>query len=179
MKTYFILFFLLAGNFLSVAQNKNIYDFTVKDIDGNDFNFGQLKGRKIMIVNTASECGFTPQYKDLEKLYRTYRDSGFVIVGFPANNFGGQEPGTDAQIKEFCTKQFNVTFPMMAKISVKGDDMHPLYRWLTDKKENGVSDADVKWNFHKFFIDEKGIWYKSVSTMTSPLNNEITEWIIK
>ena len=159
------------------ADTKSFYDFKVKDIDGNDFDFSALKGKKVMIVNTASECGYTPQYEGLEKLYEKYKDKNFIIIGFPANNFGGQEPGTNAVIKEFCKKNYGVTFPMMEKISVKGDDKHELYKWLEDKKLNGVSDGEVKWNFGKFLIDENGKWYKCISTKTEPMDEQITNWI--
>ncbi|MEW6467422.1 MAG: glutathione peroxidase [Bacteroidota bacterium] len=155
----------------------SFYDFKVKDIEGKDFDFGTLKGKKVMIVNTASECGYTPQYADLQKLYEQYKDKNFVIIGFPANNFGGQEPGTNADIRQFCSKNFGVTFPMMEKISVKGDDTHEVYKWLTSKKRNGVSDAEVKWNFWKFLIDENGKWSKSLSSKVAPLDDEIVKWI--
>ncbi len=140
---------------LANAQS-SFYDFTVKDINGHDFNFSQLKGKKVMVVNTASKCGFTPQYANLESLYEKYKDDNFIIIGFPANNFNHQEPGTNNEIKEFCTKNYGVTFPMMSKISVKGDDMSPVYKWLTSKKENGKMDSEVKWNFQKYLIDENG-----------------------
>lgn len=156
---------------------KSFYDFKVTDIDGKEFNLEKLRGMKVMVVNTASECGYTPQYKELEELYKKYKDKKFVIIGFPANNFGGQEPGADTTIKSFCTKNFGVTFPMMSKISVKGDDMAPLYKWLTDKIENGVSDATVKWNFNKFLIDEKGNWVAWKPSKITPMSEEITKWI--
>ncbi len=156
---------------------KTLYDFKVKDIEGKEFDMAQLKGKKVMVVNTASECGFTPQYKELQELYIKYKDKNFVIIGFPANNFGGQEPGSDPEIKTFCTKNYGVTFPMMSKISVKGDDMAPLYKWLQNKSENGVEDGSVRWNFHKFLIDEKGQWVRSVGSRTKPDSEEITNWI--
>ncbi len=136
--------------------HKTLYDFTVKDIDGNVFKLSSLKGKKVLIVNTASQCGNTPQYADLEKLYKEYEARNFVIIGFPANNFGSQEPGTNEEIKSFCSLKYQVTFPMMSKISVKGDDMDPLYKWLTSKKENGVMDSEVTWNFQKYMIDANG-----------------------
>jgi glutathione peroxidase len=132
-----------------------VYNFKVESLDGGTIDFAKYKGKKILIVNTASKCGNTPQYEDLEKLYQQYK-SKLVVIGFPANNFGGQEPGTNAEIKEFCSSTYKVTFPMAAKISVKGDDMHPLYQWLTSKDKNGVLDAEVKWNFNKFLLNEKG-----------------------
>jgi glutathione peroxidase len=143
-----------------------IYDFKVAGLDGTDIDFSKYKGKKIMVVNTASKCGNTPQYSELEKLYETYKDK-LVIIGFPANNFGSQEPGSNLEIKEFCTKNYGVTFPMAEKISVKGDDIHPLYKWLVDQsKELAKTETDetkkklledpVKWNFTKFLINEKG-----------------------
>ena len=159
------------------VDTKSFYDFKVKDIDGNDFDFSVLKGKKVMIVNTASECGYTPQYEGMEKLYEKYKDKNFIIIGFPANNFGAQEPGTNVVIKEFCKKKYGVTFPMMEKISVKGDDKHELYKWLTDNKLNGVSDGEVKWNFGKFLIDENGKWFKCLSAKVEPMDEQITNWI--
>ena len=158
---------------------KSLYDFKAKTIDGSDFDFSSLKGKKVLIVNTASECGNTPQYKDLEDLYKTYGGDKFTIIGFPANNFGAQEPGTNVQIKEFCTKNYGVTFPMMSKISVKGEDMDPLYQWLTKKDENGVQDAEVKWNFQKFLIDENGHWAGVISNKENPMSAKIVDWIKK
>lgn len=134
---------------------RSIYDFKVEALDGGTIDFAAFKGKKILIVNTASKCGNTPQYEDLEKLYETHKDK-LVIVGFPANNFGGQEPGTNSEIKEFCKKNYGVTFPMAAKISVKGDDIAPIYKWLCSKSENGVMDVEIKWNFGKFLLDENG-----------------------
>ncbi|MDR1984678.1 MAG: glutathione peroxidase [Prevotellaceae bacterium] len=156
------------------AQNKNFYDFTVKTIDGNDFSLSELKGKKVIVVNVASKCGLTPQYKQLQELYEKFQ---IVIIGFPANNFGAQEPGTNNEIKEFCTANYGVTFLMMEKISVKGDDIAPLYKWLTQKAENGKEDAEVTWNFQKFLIDENGNWVKSIYPRTSPTDNEIISWI--
>jgi glutathione peroxidase len=136
--------------------SQGFYDFRVKTLEGQTFDFATLKGKKVMIVNTASKCGFTPQYKDLEELYEKYGNSNFVIIGFPANNFASQEPGTAKEIREFCTKNYGVTFPLMEKVSVKGDDMSPVYKWLTSKAKNGVMDSEVKWNFQKYLIDENG-----------------------
>lgn len=173
---------ILLNNFSSFAQNnsKTIYDFKVKNIDGSTFDFSTLKGKKIIIVNTASECGNTPQYAQLEEIYKKNKSKNLVIIGFPANNFGGQEPGSDKEIKLFCSKNYAVTFPMMSKISVKGSDMAPIYKWLTEKAENGVKDVPVTWNFQKFLIDEKGKWVASVAPKTSPLSSdEINEFISK
>src|SRR5699024_725381 len=156
---FIVSFFLFSTN--NFAQQKtmdkqSIYQFTVKDIEGNDFNFADLKGKKILVVNTASECGYTGQYENLEKLYQEYKDQDFVIVGFPANNFGGQEPGSNKTIASFCKANYGVSFPMMSKISVKGEDEHPLYQFLTQKSKNGEMDSEVKWNFQKYLIDEEG-----------------------
>ena len=158
-------------------MQKSFYDFSVKTLDGAAFNFSCLKGKKVMIVNTASQCGFTPQYEQLESLYKKYKDKNFVIIGFPANNFGGQEPGTNSEIRQFCTKNYGVTFPMMEKISVKGDDMHPVYQWLTKKSENGKLDCSVRWNFEKFLINEKGELVENLNSMTSPSSDKIVSWL--
>lgn len=160
-----------------MAQTNNFHDFKVKDINGKDYDLALLKGKKVLVVNTASKCGFTPQYKDLQELYEKYGSEKFVIIGFPANNFMSQEPGSNEEIKEFCSTKYNVTFPMMEKISVKGKDMHPLYVWLTSKDKNGVLDSDVKWNFQKYMIDENGKLVDMVSPKTSPLDEKIIKWI--
>lgn len=154
-----------------------IYGFKVKTIDGAEFDFASLKGKKILIVNTASECGLTPQYKQLEEVYKKYKGMNFTIIGFPANNFGSQEPGSNSQIKEFCTKNYGVSFPMMEKVSVKGDDMCELYKWLTQKEKNGVMSSSVKWNFQKYMIDENGHLVDSVSPARKPDCNKIVNWI--
>jgi glutathione peroxidase len=156
MKIRLTVFTVIMALFSASGFSQGFYDFKVKTLEGQTFDFASLKGKKVMIVNTASKCGYTPQYKDLEELYQKYSESNFVIIGFPANNFLGQEPGSAAEIREFCTKNYGVTFPLMEKISVKGDDMHPLYKWLTSKAKNGVMDSEVKWNFQKYLIDEKG-----------------------
>lgn len=158
------------------AQN-SFHDFVVKDIQGNDFKLASLKGKKVLVVNTASKCGLTPQYAKLETLYKLYGGNNFVIIGFPANNFLSQEPGSNADIQAFCTENYGVTFPMMAKISVKGDDQHPLYKWLTEKSLNGVEDSSVSWNFQKYLIDENGKLVKSFSPRTDPLDQGIVNWI--
>ncbi len=150
----------------------SIHSFSVKALDGSTIRFADFKGKKILIVNTASECGYTPQYKDLEALYEKYKEK-LVIVGFPANNFGEQEPGTNAEIKTFCTKNYGVTFPMAEKISVKGDNMAPIYQWLTQKAKNGVLNATIKWNFNKFLLDEKGQMIAKFDSGTKPMGEEI------
>ncbi|MBP6286266.1 MAG: glutathione peroxidase [Ferruginibacter sp.] len=157
----------------TIAPAKSIYDFKVEALDGGTIDFAGFKGKKILIVNTASKCGYTPQYEGLEQLYEKYKDK-LVIVGFPANNFGGQEPGTNTEIKEFCKKNYGVTFPMAAKISVKGDDIAPIYKWLCNKSENGVLDAEIKWNFGKFLLDEKGNLLNYFGTKVTPMSEEIT-----
>ena len=159
-----------------VAQDKDFYDFKVKTIDGAVFDFAQLKGKKVMIVNTASKCGLTPQYEGLQELFEKHGGDDFVILGFPANNFKGQEPGTNSEIKTFCTANYGVTFPMMSKISVKGDDMHPLYQWLTKKELNGVEDSDVSWNFQKYLIDD-GNLVKYLKPSKKPMSGEVLEWL--
>jgi len=152
-----------------------IYQFKVKDINGNEFDFSQLKGKKIMIVNTASECGLTPQYKELEKLSKL--SNSLVIIGFPANNFGAQEPGSNAEIAKFCSVNYGVSFPMMSKISVKGDDMHPLYQYLTQKSLNGFSDNEVTWNFQKYIIDEEGFLIKILPPKIPPMDTQFMKWL--
>src|SRR5918993_2792730 len=151
---------------------KSIYDFKVEGLDGSTIDFSKFKGKKILIVNTASECGYTKQYEGLEELYKKYQDK-LVIVGFPANNFGGQEPGSNEQIKEFCKKNYGVTFPMAAKISVKGDDTAPIYKWLCSKSENGVLDAEIKWNFNKFLVDENGKLITKFDSKVTPTSEEL------
>ena len=151
----------------------SIYDFKVEALDGSTIDFAAFKGKKILIVNTASACGYTPQYEGLEALYKKYQDK-LVIVGFPANNFGGQEPGSNSEIKEFCKKNYGVSFPMAAKISVKGDDTAPIYKWLCNKTQNGVLDAEIKWNFNKFLLDENGILITKFDSGVKPLSDELT-----
>ena len=134
----------------------SVYDFTLNSIDGAATPLSSFKGKVVLLVNVASKCGFTPQYAGLEKLYEAYKDKGFVIVGVPANNFGKQEPGTNEEIKTFCSRNYNVTFPMMSKVSVKGEDTTPLYQYLTDKSANPTTGGEIKWNFTKFLVDKKG-----------------------
>jgi glutathione peroxidase len=154
-------------------------DFVMKDIDGKQYDLAQLKGKVVMFVNVASRCGFTPQYEGLEKLYETYKDKGFVIVGFPANNFGAQEPGTNEQIKQFCSSKYSVTFPMMSKISVKGGDEHPLYRFLTEGDSAGDFKGEIGWNFTKFLIDKSGHVFARFASKTKPLDDSVTAAIDK
>lgn len=162
MFSFFGLFGGKEGNMKSYEQNavqnsgKTIYSFTVNDIDGKPVNLGDYKGKVVVIVNVASKCGLTPQYEDMQKLYDDYKEKGVVILAFPANNFMGQEPGTDEEIKTFCSKNYGVSFPVFSKISVKGKNKAPLYNFLTAKEENGVMDSSVKWNFQKYLIDREG-----------------------
>lgn len=176
MRNTLLLFGLVLMTTLSYGQ-ESFYDFTVKDIQGNDFSFSALKGKKILVVNTASKCGLTPQYKQLENLFETYGGENFTIIGFPANNFANQEPGSDSEIAEFCTKNYGVTFPMMSKISVKGEDKHPLYQWLTTKTLNGVMDSDVSWNFQKYLVSETGQLVDMVEPKVKPDDPRIVDWI--
>lgn len=162
---------------LFAVGQKNFHQFEVNDIDGNKVKMSDYKGKKILVVNVASKCGLTPQYSELQELYNQYKDSNFVIIAFPANNFLGQEPGSEEEIKEFCTKNYGVTFPVMSKISVKGKDIHPVYEWLTMKKHNKVTDASVQWNFQKFIVDEKGDFAGYFSPKESPMSDKIVGWI--
>ena len=179
MKTFVLMMVSLLFAVSLEAQNKSFYDFTVKTIDGKDFPLSSLKGKKVLVVNVASKCGLTPQYAQLEKLYEKYKDKDFVIVGFPANNFMGQEPGSNEEIAQFCSLNYDVTFPMMAKISVKGKEIAPLYQWLTEKKLNGKEDASVQWNFQKFMIDENGKRVGFASPKESAFSDKIVAWIEK
>ena len=153
-------------------SSTSIYSFKVETLDGKVIDFEKFKGKKILIVNTASKCGYTPQYEELQKLYDKYKER-LVIVGFPANNFGGQEPATNTEIQEFCQKNYGVSFPMAAKVSVKGDDIAPIYKWLCNKTENGVMDSEIKWNFGKFLLDEKGNLIKYFPSKVTPMSEEI------
>ena len=155
----------------------SIHSFKCEDINGQSYDLAQLKGKKVLVVNTASKCGLTPQYEELERLYNEFKDQNFVIVGFPANNFMGQEPGSNENIAAFCQKNYGVSFPMMSKISVKGKDMHPIYQFLTQKAKNGLEDNQVQWNFQKYLLDEEGFLVKVISPQTSPMDASIVDWI--
>ncbi|MBN8584060.1 MAG: glutathione peroxidase [Ignavibacteria bacterium] len=164
---------------INMSDKSTFYQFLesnpnakVRSIDGTEYDYSGLKGKKVLIVNTASECGYTPQYEDLEKLYQSYKDK-LIILGFPANNFGGQEPGSNEEIKEFCKTKYSVTFPMFEKISVAGDDMAPIYKWLTSKDLNGWNDQQPKWNFNKYLLDEEGNLVKYYSSAVKPMSDEI------
>jgi len=185
MKTIIILVGLAVIGFIAISWKKyskpsftypvsnTIYDFKLKTLSGEEITLGKFKGKKILLVNVASKCGYTPQYKNLQALHEKYKDK-LVVIGFPANNFGWQEPGNAEEIQEFCSKNYGVTFQMMEKISVKGKDMHPLYQWLSNKEQNGVTDEAPGWNFCKYLMDENGKIIKFFSSKTDPLSEEIT-----
>jgi glutathione peroxidase len=162
----------------SLIAASGIYSFTLNSIDGKPAPLADYKGKVVLIVNVASKCGFTPQYSALESTYEKYKDQGFVILGFPANNFGAQEPGTNEEIKTFCTRKYNVTFPMYAKISVKGDDQAPLYAYLTKETGPGLT-GDIKWNFTKFLVDRNGNVVQRFESAVTPDSKEVTEAIEK
>ncbi|MBK8467328.1 MAG: glutathione peroxidase [Chloracidobacterium sp.] len=164
---------------VTATFEKSIYDFKMKNIDGQEVKLNTYKGKVIMIVNTASKCGYTPQYEGLQGLYDKYKDKGMVVLGFPANNFMGQEPGTEAEIKEFCTLKYKVTFPMFAKISVKGEDQHPLYNFLTNKATNPEFSGDVSWNFNKFLVDRSGKVVARFGSKDKPDSEAVTAAIEK
>jgi glutathione peroxidase len=172
-----LLFILLTFSSTTIMAQSNFHQFKAKTLDGGELDFSTLKGKKVLVVNVASKCGLTPQYTDLQKLYEQYGGEKFEIIGFPANNFMGQEPGSSDEIAEFCQKNYGVTFTMMEKVSVKGKDQSPIYKWLTDKKENGVLDAAVSWNFEKFLIDENGNLVKNLEPKTVPMDDEIVNWV--
>jgi glutathione peroxidase len=150
----------------------NLFDFSINDINGKSFDLSSLKGNKILIVNTASECGYTFHYEPLEELYQTYKGKGFVVLGFPCNDFGKQEPGTEAEIATFCQKNYGVTFPMMSKIEILGENPHPIYKWLTSE-----TNTEVKWNFQKYLINEEGAVVKMIAHNILPKDDEIVTWI--
>ena len=182
MKTVFIIGLILAlvlvfYRFKKPANKTSIHQFKAKTIEGEWLDFSSLKGKKILIVNTASKCGFTPQFKELEDLYEKYKDKNFVIIGFPCNQFGSQEPGSSSDIKEFCTRNYGVTFMMMKKVDVKGDSISEIYSWLTSKAKNGVKNSSVKWNFQKYMIDENGFLVDYVLPFKSPNCSKIVNWI--
>lgn len=184
MYKFYVLIFLLLLGFIIYAfitkkgkPTSSIHQFKAVSLEGKEIDFLTFKGKKILLVNTASECGFTPQFKELEELYKKYQDRNFVIVGFPCNQFGKQEPGSNFEIKEFCTLHYGVTFPMMEKINVKGDSISPIYSWLTAKANNGVESSSVKWNFQKYLIDENGFLVGHVNSFKNPLTSKIINWI--
>ena len=158
----------------NAVTEKSIHDFKVKSLDGGTIDFAEFKGKKILIVNTASECGYTVQYEGLQKLSEQYKDK-LVVIGFPSNDFGGQEPGSAEEIQQFCTSKFNVSFPMAEKVNIKSDPVAPIYQWLTKKEHNGVEDAEVKWNFNKFLIDENGKYVAHFGSRTKPSDAELID----
>lgn len=163
--------------FVSISiMEQTIHQFEVEGLNGDKINFSEFKGKKILVVNVASKCGFTPQYKQLQELHEQHGDN-LVIIGFPCNDFGGQEPGSNEEIAAFCQKNYGVSFLMADKVNIKGSDVHPIYQWLTNKDKNGVMDSDVKWNFHKFLIDEEGQLVKSLPSTVSPLDDSILSWV--
>ena len=171
MKAFFTAGLLALG---ALINAQTIHQFKVKTLEGKEFDMASLKGKKVMIVNTASECGFTPQYQQLEEVYKKYAGQNFVIIAFPCNDFGAQEPGSAADIRSFCSKNYGVTFPLMEKVSIANS---PVYQWLTQKSQNGVADAVVKWNFNKFLIDENGKFVKHLPSKAKPTDEEVTAWI--
>ena len=158
-------------------KKMSIHEFKVENINGEEFDFSSLKGKKIMVVNTASKCGLTPQYEKLEALYQKYKNENFIIIGFPSNDFMGQEPGSNEEIIAFCKKNYGVSFPMMSKVKVKGNDKCDLYSFLTSKSQNGLEDNKVQWNFQKYLLDENGFLVKVLSPRTLPDDPQISSWI--
>lgn len=175
---YFITIAVIAimSAFTLPGEPNSIHSFKVKSITGSTIDFSSFKGKKILVVNTASKCGYTPQYTALQKLSDQYKDK-LVVIGFPANNFGSQEPGSDGEIQEFCKARFGVTFPLASKVSVKGDDTAPIYKWLTSKAKNGVLDATIGWNFNKFLLDENGKMIAYFPSNVTPDSEEITKYL--
>ena len=163
----------------SGEKMNSIYDFSLKDIDHKEVNLSQYRGKVVLVVNVASRCGYTPQYEGLQKVYMKYKDRGFVILGFPANNFMAQEPGTDEEIKTFCSAKYNVTFPIFSKISVKGDDIHPLYKFLTSKETDPEFGGDIKWNFSKFLVDKSGKIIARFEPKVTPESDPVIQAIEK
>jgi glutathione peroxidase len=173
-RPYILICFLIISQ-LAFSQ-KTLHDFSAQTITGEIFDFSTLKGKKVLIVNTATECSLTPQFRKMQELYEEYGGDDFEIVAFPCNDFGSQEPGTNEQINEFCTQKYNVSFTLMEKISIK-EEMHPIYQWLTSSEENGTLDAKVIWNFQKFLVDEDGRVVESLSPITGVQNRRIIEWL--
>jgi glutathione peroxidase len=168
----FIMVATMLASFISLTKINTVHQFKVKGIDGKTIDFATFKGKKVLIVNTASECGYTPQYEGLQKLYLQQKGN-LVIVGFPCNQFGGQESGTEATIQSFCKSRYGVTFPLTAKVDVKGENITPIYKWLCSKNENGVLDATIKWNFNKFLLDENGKLLAYFPSSVAPDSDEI------
>jgi len=166
-----------ANNESLKIKKMSIHEFKVENINGEEFDFSSLNGKKIMVVNTASKCGLTPQYEKLEALYQKYKNENFIIIGFPSNDFMGQEPGSNEEIIAFCKKNYGVSFPMMSKVKVKGNDKCDIYSFLTSKSQNGLEDNKVQWNFQKYLLDENGFLIKVLSPRTLPDDPQISNWI--
>jgi len=175
MKTIFFTFLIVLTS-KSMAQSTSIYDYSFNSIDGINISLNQFKGKKMLFVNVASRCGFTSQYKELQLLHEKYKD-GLVLIGFPCDQFGGQEPGTEKEIKAFCQKNYGVDFIMSEKINVKGKNQHPIYSWLTQSSLNGVKNSSVLWNFQKYLIDENGVYIDFYTSITSPTSTKITRYL--
>lgn len=172
-----ILTIILIAMNIQAQTDSAFFDFKVNDLEGEEIDFSQFRGKKVLVVNTASRCGYTSQYEDLQKLYMQYKDKNFTIIGFPSNNFLKQEPGSDQKIRNFCSRKYGVSFPMMTKISVKGNDIHPVYQWLTQKEKNGKMDSSVKWNFQKYLVNGDGALEGTLPPKTEPFDPQIIEWI--
>lgn len=178
MKFFFlVLIFLFSVQIM--AQKKTLHNFTATTIDGKEFDFSTLKGKKLLIVNIATECSLAPQLKKLQELYEEYGGDDFEIVGFPSNDFGKQEPGENAEIYDVYTNKYDITFQLMEKISIKGEDSHPIYKWLTSSEENGTLEAKVTWNYQKFLVDKNGQVVDALSPISSPKSNRILEWLME
>lgn len=178
MKIYFTLFAILFTEGVCFSQTQTLHAFNAKTILGANLDFSTLYGKKVMIVNTASYCGYTYQYEDLQSLYDMYKDSNFTIIGFPCNDFSNQEPGSDSLINEFCTDIYGITFQMMSKVAVVSQDTAPIFKWLQRADLNGVADVSVNWNFNKFLIDEAGHWVRHFTNLTEPFDTAIVNWIL-
>lgn len=164
-------------NEISIPMEKtSFYDLSATTIDGQIFEFSTLKGKRVLLVNVASKCGYTSQYEGLQELHAAYGSDEFVIIGFPSNDFGGQEPGSELEIKSFCSKNYGVTFQMMGKVSTDGDNGHPVYQWLSNAAQNGVDDANVSWNFNKFLVDSEGNWVSHLGSRERPMSKEVTNF---
>ena len=175
----FPLIFTFLISFSVLAQHKTFFDFSAKTIDGDEFDFASLKGKKVLVVNTATKCSLSPQLKRLQELYEEYGGDDFEILAFPCNDFGKQEPGTNKEIKEVCESKYGISFQLMEKVNIKGDDCHPIYHWLTTSEENGSLQAKVTWNYQKFLIDENGEVVDALSPISSPNGNRIIEWLME
>ena len=164
-------------NEISIPMEKtSFHDLSATTIDGQIFDFSTLKGKRVLLVNVASKCGYTSQYEGLQELHAAYGSDKFVIIGFPSNDFGGQEPGSELEIKSFCSKNYGVTFQMMGKVSTDGDNGHPVYQWLSNAAQNGVDDANVSWNFNKFLVDSEGNWVSHLGSRVRPMSKEVTNF---